>query len=264
MTELLHTYVTFFGASAGTIAAYMICWFLVATIIRRNDVADIAWGLGFGLVAWLGALPLGDAANGAVVLILSMVTMWSLRLSGHIFIRNRKKAEDPRYAQWRKDWGAWVVPRAFLQIFILQGALLLLIASPIFVSIIENNPLNAFTLLGALVWVIGFVFEAGGDYQLSRFISKPESKGKIMTSGLWAYTRHPNYFGELLVWWGFAILSLGTPHGWVGLGGAAVITYLIIYISGVPPKEAHMRKRPGWVTYVRHTRQLLPVPKLHF
>jgi steroid 5-alpha reductase family enzyme len=258
MTELLHTYFEFFGASATTIAAYMICWFLVATTIRRNDVADIAWGLGFGLVAWLGALPLGDAAGGTVVLILSMVTIWSLRLSGHIFIRNRKKAEDPRYAQWRKDWGAWVVPRAFLQIFVLQGALLLLIASPIFVSIVENNSLNAFTLLGALVWVIGFVFEAGGDYQLSRFISKPESKGKIMTSGLWAYTRHPNYFGEVTQWWGVWIATLPSALWFIGIIGPITITFLLLKVSGIPMLEKRYDDNAEYQDYKRRTPAFFP------
>ena len=115
--------------------------------------------------------------------------------------------------------------------------------------------------LGLLVWAVGFWCETLADAQLKRFLANPVNRGKLMTHGLWKYSRYPNYFGELTMWWGIALMSLGTAHGWVGLGGAAVITYLIVYVSGIPPKEKRLRKRPGWQKYILLTRLLVPLPK---
>jgi steroid 5-alpha reductase family enzyme len=239
---------------------YMTGWFIVAQVRGRNDIADVAWGLGFILVALVSLVTSGVySARG--VLVSGLALIWGLRLALHIHSRNRGRGEDPRYLKWREEWGKWFVLRSFLQVFMLQGFLLLLVAVPIvFANKAPAGPLGWLDLLGLLVWLYGFGFEAIGDRQLLKFIRDPDNKGKLMTSGLWRYTRHPNYFGEVTLWWGVWLMTLSLSGGWLTVVGPLTITILILKVSGIPMLEKPYEERADFQEYKRRTSAFLPLP----
>lgn len=242
--------------------AYMTFWFLVSVVKKRNDVADVAWGLGFVLMAWTSFFLFGaSGVRGALVCIL--VSVWGLRLAWHIHRRNRGKTEDYRYLAWRKEWGRWFYVRSYLQVYVLQGLLLFLIVLPVLIiQKSSGSPLGFFDLLGVMVWLIGMYFEAVGDAQLARFIHNPANAGRLMQSGLWAYTRHPNYFGEVTQWWGIWIVALAVPYGWLGGIGPVVITFLILKVSGIPMLEKKMESHPEFAGYKKRVRAFIPLPRI--
>lgn len=241
----------------------MSSWFVVGLLIKRNDVADIAWGLGFVAVAW-AALVHNPTPSPIAYLPLALVTVWGLRISSHIFARNRRKPEDFRYAQWRKDWGKTFVVRSYLQVFIFQGVLLYAISLP--VIILTGKPHNdvivPWLLAGCLVWASGFYFEAIGDWQLRKFLASPANKGKVMQSGLWKFTRHPNYFGEVTQWWGIWLILLASLPGvaacLLGLVGPLTITILILFVSGIPLLEKKYGSNPAYQRYASRTATFFP------
>jgi steroid 5-alpha reductase family enzyme len=248
------------------VAIYMTAWFAVALIKKDNSVADIAWGLGFVLVGTFTFLARRTSLL-LPVLVTSLVAVWGLRLSFHVFRRNRGKGEDPRYAEWRRRWGRAFVYRSYLQVFLLQGFFLLVIASP--AVLINTFPWvhppgsatwDIFALAGFIVWCVGFFFEAVGDAQLGRFKKDPANKGRIMDRGLWRYTRHPNYFGESLMWWGIFVVALGVPYGWVTVVSPALITFLLTKVSGVPLLERRYAGNPEFQAYARRTSVFVPRP----
>ena len=249
---------TYFAILAATLFVYMSFWFVVSLLKKRNDVADVAWGLGFILVAWTsyGISP-DSGIRGLIVGIL--VTIWGTRLAWHIHRRNRGRPEDYRYQAWREAWGKWFYIRSYFQVYILQGVLLMVIATPIvLINGQTNNGLGLLDLLGALVWITGFIFESVGDAQLAQFIKNPANKGKLMQSGLWAYTRHPNYFGEITQWWGIGLMALTVPLGWLGIIGPATITFLIVKVSGIPLLEKKMAANPEFAEYQNKVPMLIP------
>jgi steroid 5-alpha reductase family enzyme len=236
---------------------YMNLWFIVALIKKRNDVADIAWGLGFVLLAWL-AFFLG-AQESVGLLVALLVTLWGGRLAFHIYKRNHQKPEDYRYQKWRQEWGVWVYARSYFQIFILQGALLYIIALPILlINQGYQYELSHVMILGMFVWMIGFVFEVVGDKQLAQFVSDARNKGKILQTGLWRYTRHPNYFGEVAQWWGIWIIALGAPMGVYAIISPLLITFLILKVSGVPLLEEKLKRNPEFAQYAARTSTFIP------
>lgn len=242
----------------------MSLWFVASLIRKRNDVADVAWGLGFVLLAWISFfLSKNYGLRGFYVNLL--VSIWGVRLGWHIYSRNKRKTEDFRYLMWRKEWGKLFYLRSYLQIYLLQGFFIFLISMPII--IINNNNQSSVGLLdfiGLIVWIIGFYFEVRGDAELMKFIENPTNKGKIMKSGLWAYTRHPNYFGEVTLWWGIFIISLGTrEHFFYTIIGPLTITILILFISGIPLLEKKYKGHPEFEEYKNTTSIFLPLPKKH-
>jgi len=241
--------------------AYMSLWFAVSLIERRNDVADVAWGLGFVLMAWASFfLSSGSGTRGIVVG--ALVSIWGLRLAWHIHRRNKGKAEDYRYLAWRKEWGRWFYVRSYFQVYLLQGLFLFLIVSP--VLLVNKNAgadIGLLDFLGVAVWLFGFYFEAVGDVQLARFIKNPENRGRLMQSGLWAYTRHPNYFGEVTQWWGIWLIALSVPGGWLGIIGPMTITFLILKVSGIPMLEKKMEDNQDFAEYKRKTSVFIPLPR---
>lgn len=240
------------------IFVYMSAWFIVALIKKRNDVADIAWGLGFVLVAWLSFYLSGFSLRALIVNLL--VTVWGLRLAWHIYNRNKNKPEDPRYAEWRATWKNFYV-RSFLQIFMLQGVLLFLISIPVIFINHSVSPYFGITeAIGILVWTVGFYFESTADSQLKKFISDPANKGHIMDRGLWKYSRHPNYFGEITQWWGIFITALSIPSGYLTIIGPLTITTLILFVSGVPLLEKKSAEKAGWEEYKKKTSVFVPLP----
>ena len=239
--------------------AYMSLWFAVSLIKKRNDVADVAWGLGFVLMVWASFfLSSGSGTRGIVVG--ALVSIWGLRLAWHIHTRSKGKAEDYRYQAWRKEWGKWFYIRSYFQVYLLQGAFLFLIVLPVLmINKNTGSALGLFDLFGAIVWLFGFYFEAVGDAQLARFIKNPENKGRLMQSGLWAYTRHPNYFGEVTQWWGIWLVALSVSGGWLGIIGPITITFLILKVSGIPMLEKKMAEHPDFVDYKIRVSVLIPL-----
>lgn len=236
----------------------MSAWFVWSYIKQRNDVADIAWGLGFILLTWTSFF-LADANGTRPWLSSILVSIWGLRLAVHIYQRNRGKAEDYRYLEWRRAWGNWFYVRSYLQVYLLQGGLLFLIALPLL--LINQRPggeLGWLDYVAVGVWLLGFSFEVIGDAQLTRFIKDENNKGRLLTSGLWRYSRHPNYFGEVSQWWGIGLLALSSPGGWLGLIGPLTITILILKVSGIPLLEKKMQAHPEFPAYRYQTSVFIP------
>lgn len=240
--------------------AYMNFWFVVSFLKKKNDVADVAWGLGFVLIAWTSFFLAGHFALRGV-LVCTLVTIWGVRLALHIYSRNKGRPEDYRYVAWRKEWGKWFYLRSYFQIYILQGTLLGMVAFPVLlVNASPATPLGILDILGTLVWLFGFYFEAVGDKQLAAFIQNPANKGKLLQDGLWKYSRHPNYFGEVTEWWGLWLVALAVPGGWIGILGPITITFLILKVSGIPLLEKKMAENPAFEEYKRRTSVFVPLP----
>jgi len=242
------------------VAAFMTLLYVVSLIRRDNGTADI----GYGIAVMLGALSAHLIAEASIVAqaLSLLVVVWAVRLSTRIYRKNRGKPEDFRYRAWREAWGTTFLIRSFLQIYMLQGAIALLIASPvIFAVAFPSTPYMPLVILGIAVWMVGFVFESVGDAQLDRFIADPLNKGRIMTEGLWRYTRHPNYFGESLMWWGIALAaSSATSVPLFAFASPILITYLLLYVSGVPMLEKRWAGNPEWEAYARRTSVFVPLP----
>ena len=238
---------------------YVSLWFVIAVLKRRNDVADVAWGLGFVLLAWTSFF-LSVAAGVRGVLVSTLVSAWGLRLTWHIGKRHRGSPEDHRYAAWRREWGKWFYMRSYLQVFLLQGAFLFLTAMPVLIiNASAGGKLGLFAVIGVSAWLFGFLIETISDAQLARFVKDPLSRGKVMQSGLWRYSRHPNYFGEIVQWWGIWVLALGAGGGWFGVVGPLTITILIVGVSGIPMLERKLAEKPEFADYKRRTSVLIPM-----
>jgi steroid 5-alpha reductase family enzyme len=237
---------------------YMTAWFGISLWKKRNDVADIGWGLGFILLAWVAFLTSSiQTVRGLLVAVL--VTFWGLRLASHIYKRNKGKAEDSRYLKWRETWGKWFYLRSYFQVYILQGIFLFLISLPIVqINLRPNIHFGWLDILGAFVWLFAFIFESLADRELALFIKDPNNKGKILQTGLWKYSRHPNYFGEVLSWWGIWLISLSVLGGIWTILGPITITVLILYVSGVPLLEERLKSREGYAEYIRKTNKFFP------
>lgn len=250
--------ISLYAQIALALLLYIHIWFAIAVLIKRNDVADIAWGLGFVLMSSLAFLLSAHAARSLLVNVL--VAVWGLRLTWHIARRNIQKPEDHRYAVWRQEWTHFYL-RSYVQIFLLQGVFLYIILFPVlFIHASQTVPLQMSDAAGALIWVIGFFFESVGDRQLREFLRDPAHKGMIMDQGLWAYSRHPNYFGEVLQWWGIFFIALAIPYGYVTIVGPLLITFLILFVSGIPMLERKYAGRPDFEAYKKKTSIFIPFP----
>lgn len=243
----------------------MTFWFLLSVLMKRNDIADIAWGLGFIVVGDALAYKFGFN-NLYFLVILAFTHLWGLRLASHIAMRNVNKKEDKRYIQLTKSWGKLFYIRSYLQVFLLQGLFMLLISmsaivanmyQPFLINIMTYRP-PYFLYLGSIVWFIGFIFESIGDQQLASFLAKAKNKGKIMTSGLWRYTRHPNYFGEVTQWWGLFLMVCTLPYGIVAIVSPLTISWLILKVSGIPMTEKPYETNPEFKKYKKVTSAFFP------
>ena len=234
-----------------------ILW-IISLVIQRSDIVDTFWGIGFILIAWLDHF-LSPFTSPNKWLMLILVTIWGLRLAAHIGMRNFGRAEDIRYARWRETAGTGWWWRSYVKVFLLQGALMWIIAAPILAIRVTDGiqHLSSLAAVGGLVWLVGFYFEAVGDWQLARFGSNTENKGRLLTAGLWKYTRHPNYFGEAVQWWGFYLIALASGAGWT-IYSPAIMTYLLLKVSGVVMLEGVLRMRPGFEEYQKNTSPFIP------
>jgi steroid 5-alpha reductase family enzyme len=252
--------ISIFLTNLGAVIAMMLAVWVLSLIKRDASIVDVFWGLGFVLVAWLTFFE-ADGYPGRKALITVLTTLWGLRLALYILIRSWGHGEDRRYQAWRARHGGrfwWV---SLFTVFGLQGVLLWVISLVLQVGQISAVParLVMFDLLGAIVWAVGFLFEFVADWQLYRFKADPENRGRVMDKGLWAYTRHPNYFGECLVWWGIFLVTLATPGGVLAIISPIVLTFLLLKVSGVTLLERSIvDTRPEYREYMKTTSSFFP------
>lgn len=262
--DMFENIVPKFALCMAAVILLMSLVFLVARRIRRYDLVDAAWSWAFMTAALVSFMlqPLTIFEFDSQLLITLLVFIWGIRLSGHIVRRIRATdTEDPRYVELRRKWKGNLSLNIFLRIYMVQAVLATLIAIPVIhTNLFAVAPWSAWTFVGAAVWLVGFIIESRADAQLQSFMRDQKNKGKIMSRGLWAFSRHPNYFGELTQWYGILIICLGTPFGWVGIVGPVILTYLILYVSGIPLNEKRFEGRPGWAEYKARTSVLVPLP----
>ena len=239
-----------------------------ALLLRKNDLADVLWGPAF-IISALAAAIWGtndgfSSLTSRSLLLLSLLTIWATRLFIHVGWRNLShRAEDIRYNNWRKQWGKTWLWRSYLQVFVLQPLILYCFLTPVLHAIASPQvPMSWIACAGLAVWLIGFFFESVADEQLRQFKSNPNNKGTLMTQGLWSLSRHPNYFGEVVQWWGLWMLVLELPLGWASIVSPLGVTYLILKVSGVSMLEDVMKLRPGFIEYARNTSKFIPMKPL--
>lgn len=262
------------GYSAIAGIAFFIIVYFISLAIKNAGIVDVGWGSSFivsTFVAFFLNLGLNNSYSWHQIIVTVLVFIWGTRLSLHIGLRNIGKPEDFRYKKYRDEWGKAFPIKSFFMIFMPQAIWMLIINSPaLFINSVDSNP-SMGTLdiilvsLGSLVWLSGFLFEAIADYQLKQFKKNPENKGKLMTSGLWRYSRHPNYFGEALLWWGPFIIAIPLmikePGGWLGwftVLGPILITYMIRFFTGVPRLEEKYADREDFQEYAKKTSIFIP------
>jgi steroid 5-alpha reductase family enzyme len=232
--------------------------FIIAKKYNDISIVDRGWAGGFMLLALMTFFARSGASERA--LLVTMLTgVWGIRLTGHIVSRNWGKGEDPRYTAMKATWGNSATIKSFFYVFMLQGLLILIIAYPVMlINLTSIGRLTWFDYVGFIVWLVGFFFEVVGDYQLQRFVQNSANKGNILDTGLWRYTRHPNYFGESLIWWGMFLLALPVAYGFTTIMSPLTITVLLLFVSGVPLTEKSLEANPAFANYKEKTSSFFP------
>lgn len=255
MTELIRPGLV----GLGVILAAMTLLWLLSLRLRDASIVDPFWGPGFLLVALTWAV-VADPLTARGILVVVLVGAWATRLGLHLLGRNRREGEDPRYAAWREEHGPsfwWV---SLFKVFWLQAAILWIVAIPLLVSVTSAEPVGAWAALGAAVSLAGLLTEAVADAQLRRFRRDPANQGAVLDSGLWRYSRHPNYFGNSVLWWGLWLVAVGAG-GWWTVFSPVLMTFLLVRVSGVALLEKDMEeRRPAYADYVRRTSAFVPWP----
>lgn len=249
----------FFQASLIILILVTLLW-IWSVFIKNVSIVDIFWGVGFVVVNTFYVFMSGEL-NARKIVILTLVCIWGFRLAIYLAIRNIGKGEDFRYQEFRQNYGPkrywWF---SYFQTFLLQGILIMIISLPL-LGINYNNSngnLQILDYLGIIIWLIGFTFETVGDFQLSNFKRDSKNKGKILHTGLWKYTRHPNYFGDSAVWWAYGIFSIAAGSYWQAIG-AVIMTLLILKISGVSLLEKTLKEtKPQYKEYIQKTSSFIP------
>ena len=248
-------------ASALAIAILMLGTWLLSVIVKNASIVDITWGLGFVVVAWVTHFVAdGNSTRGWVLT--ALTTIWGVRLAGYLAWRNIGHGEDYRYKAMRKHHGDKFAIVSLVTVFLVQGVLMWVVSLPVQLGQVSREPnFGALGFIGIVVWLVGLCFETIGDAQLARFKADATNKGKVMQTGLWKYTRHPNYFGDACVWWGLALVAAEAEIGIVGLLGAVVMTILLRRVSGVALLEKSLSKRKeGFAEYAARTSPFIPLP----
>ena len=247
------------------IAGAMLLLWLVSIPIRNASIFDIFWGPAFSIVALVGWF-LGDGDLERRTLLAALTAAWGMRLGMYLALRNLGHGEDPRYARWRKrveDAGGNFRWTSLVMVFGLQGLLVIVVSLPVQAGQLAatGRPPGVIALAGSLLWLTGFLFETIGDWQLRRFKAEPANRGKLMDSGLWRYTRHPNYFGNACLWWGLWLVACDAPGLWWTAIGPAVMTLLLLKVTGVTLLEKSLvASNPGYAEYQRRTSAFIPWP----
>lgn len=245
------------------IVAVMILW-LYSIRIRDVSFIDAFWAFGMVMLAVSSYFQTeGDPARKW--LLTGLCLLWGLRLASHLFTRWRAHGEDPRYKKilgHAMEKNRWSFGKAALiMVFAMQGPMLFIVCLPVQLGQVSTQPVGLLAGIGAIVAIIGILFESVGDGQLNRHRSDPAMAGKVLDTGLWRYTRHPNYFGDACTWWGLYLIAAEASPGWWALPGPLLITWLLTRLSGVPMLERSLKKtRPGYEDYVRRTSGFFPLP----
>ncbi|MFT4545942.1 MAG: steroid 5-alpha reductase family enzyme [Bacteroidia bacterium] len=242
--------------SALLVFVFMVFMFFIAQRLKDNSIVDIGWGIGFVLIA-ASCFAQSDQTI-AQAATLGLIALWGFRLATYIYGRNIGNGEDYRYAEWREQWGKYVVLRAFFQVFMLQGAIMLVVATPLYVIFSSPLYLTWNVFLGIAVWLFGFYFEAMGDFQMKQFKANPSNKGIVMRSGVWKYTRHPNYFGDATQWWGIFIIAAASDYWYLAVIGPAVMHFFLVKVSGVAMLERKYKGNPKYADYIASTNAFIP------
>jgi len=244
----------------GVTLALMATLWVVSLLLRDASIVDIFWGLGFVVIAWTSFLT-GDSTSFRSLLVCLMVTLWGIRLAAHLARRNLGHGEDYRYRQMREKWGARFPIVSLGTVFLLQGMLMWIVSLPIqAVQLAGDRPLGVLDAIGFGLWVVGLAIETVADAQLSAFKHRPGTSGRVMNEGLWRYSRHPNYFGDFLVWWGLGAMATSAGMWWAVVG-PAVMTILLLKVSGVALLESTIGdRRPGYGEYASRTSAFFPWP----
>lgn len=247
--------------AAITIAVVMVSTWIVSLIIKNASIVDIVWGAGFAITSWVLALTV-DGDNGRQILLAVMVGLWGMRLALYLAKRNIGHGEDWRYKAMRKKKGSKFGLISLVTVFGLQGVLMWTVSLPVILGNADDSPgVGPIAVMGIMLWIVGLAFEAIGDYQLARFKKDPSNATKVMDQGLWSLTRHPNYFGDALLWWGIGIVGAETGSGVFGFIGPVVMTFFLLKVSGVPMLERSLKKRrEGYDEYVARTSGFIPRP----
>jgi len=240
-------------------AAVLLLW-LWSSKLRNVSIVDVFWGCGFVVIAWTTLICDGSFGPRSIVLT-AMVSLWGLRLAGYLAWRNSGKPEDYRYAAMRERHGRRFPLISLFTVFGLQGLLIWIISLPVQIGIILGDEWHTWRTLGVVSWLVGLFFEAIGDFQLARFKADPANHGRVMNRGLWRYTRHPNYFGDFLVWWGCYLVAAEPTSWWWTIVSPLIMSFLLIRVSGVRLLESSLKKRvAGYEEYVRTTSSFIPLP----
>lgn len=242
-----------------SIFGLMTLLWLVSLALKNSSIVDIFWGTGFVISGWLYFSLTPDGFLLRKVLIVTLTTIWGLRLSLYILWRNWGKGEDFRYQVWRREAGAAWWWRSFFKVFLLQGILMWIISVPLLAAQFHSTPdrLTVLDFLGLSLWLVGFFFESVGDFQLARFKANPANKGKVMDRGVWRFTRHPNYFGDTAQWWGYYIIAAASG-GWWTVFSPVLMTLFLLRVSGVTLLEKTLETRPGYREYIAATSAFVP------
>ena len=252
---------------AWTTAGFVACAFvtlvwLLSLSVHDSSIVDISWGLGFMAIVWFAPASVPGGLAPRALLVALLVTAWGIRLSAHILWRNWGRGEDYRYRAWRDQAGSTWWWRSYFKVFLVQGAVMWVVAAPV-VAVLSRSaqpPLGWIDLLAVAVWAVGFGFETLGDMQLARFKANPANKARLMTAGVWRYTRHPNYFGDSTVWWGHYLVAVASGAWW-SVFSPTLMTYLLLRVSGVSMIERALRDtKPGYREYMESTSAFFPRP----
>lgn len=243
--------------AAGSMAVALLITYGIAKLVRRHNVIDVTWGLLFCCVAVASfVVSSGHGDDLRRWLLLAMTVLWGSRLALHMAVRSRGHGEDPRYAKMLEGRGEL---STFLTVYVLQGVIAFIVAMPLVVGSLISAPMGLLGYSGVLVWLVGIVFEAVGDRQLAAYKADPD-RGPVMDSGLWRYTRHPNYFGDACVWVGIFLVAAEHWPGILTILSTALMVYLLAFGSGKRVLERHMAERPGYRAYMRRTSGFFPLP----
>ncbi len=243
---------------AVVLVAMTLLW-VVSVRLRDASIVDPFWGPGFAIVTATYLVVDGRYVERGLLAFV-LVAAWAARLGWHLLRRNRKEGEDKRYAAMREEGGPGWTFRSLFTVFWLQAGLLWIISAPLLAGVTSTAPLGAWDLAGTLVFLVGLAVESLADLQLARFKADPANRGKVLDTGLWRYSRHPNYFGEFVLWWGLWLVALGAGAWW-SVVGPLLISFLLLKVSGVTMLERSMEEtRPGYEEYVRRTSTFVPWP----
>lgn len=250
---------TILAATAVVLVLYMIGLWVVSLHLGDVSIVDLGWPVGFVIVAWI-AHGLGDGSSGRRLLLATLVSVWAARLLAHLLVRKlAEPGEDPRYTALRQRRGPSFTWTSLGVVFLAQGALIWAVGLPVQAAGTSARGLGPLDLAGTVLWAIGLAIEAVGDEQLRRFKANPARRGSVLDTGLWRLSRHPNYFGDCLVWWGIYLVALSAGAWWT-IVGPLLMTTLLLKVSGVRLLEARLAARPGYADYVARTSAFVPLP----